>query len=84
LSDADISKAIFALKDIQKALLYQLAIRGYSCQLVATFRRQTDRNIRKTRDTMLKKIRKEFVLALQKKTGTRIKRKIRIDLISLN
>ena len=67
VADADISKAVFALKDIQKELLYQLAIQGYSCQLVAAFRGQTDRNIRKTRDTMLKKIRKEFVLALQKR-----------------
>lgn len=72
VADTDISKAIFALKDIQKELLYQLAIRGYSCQLVAAFRGQTDRNIRKTRDTMLKKLRKEYVLALQKRIDQHI------------
>ena len=52
VTDADISKAIFALKDVQKELLYQFAIRGYSCQMIASFRKQTDRNIRKIRDTM--------------------------------
>ena len=46
VTDADISKAIFALKDVQKELLYQFAIRGYSCQMIASFRKQTDRNIR--------------------------------------
>ena len=72
VADADISKAIFALKDIQKELLYQLAIREYSCQPVAAFRGQTDRNIRKTRDTILKKLRKEYVLALQKRIDQHI------------
>lgn len=45
VTDEDISKAIFALKDVQKELLYQLVIRGYSCQIIAAFREQTDRNI---------------------------------------
>ena len=61
VTDADISKSIFALKDVQKELLYQLAIKGYSCQLIAAFRVQTDRNIRKIRDTMLRKLRKSFI-----------------------
>ena len=65
VADVDISKAIFALKDVQKELLYQLAIKGYSCQLIAAFREQTDRNIRKIRDTMLMKLRKSFMQALQ-------------------
>lgn len=64
VTDADISKAISALKDVQKELLYQLAIKGYSCLLIAAFREQTDRNIRKIRDTMLRKLRKSFVNAL--------------------
>ena len=58
VADADISKAIFALKDVQKELLYQLSIQGHYCQTSAAFREQTDRNIRKIRDTMLKKPRK--------------------------
>lgn len=64
--------AIFALKDVQKELLYQLAIKGYSCQLIAVFRAQTDRNIRKIRDTMLKKLRKSFMQALQNRLDNHI------------
>lgn len=67
VTDADISKAIFALKDVQKELLYQLTIKGYSGQIIAAFREQTDRNIRKIRDTMLRKIRKFFVNALRER-----------------
>uniref|UniRef100_UPI0040578721 hypothetical protein n=1 Tax=Agathobacter sp. TaxID=2021311 RepID=UPI0040578721 len=72
VTDEDISKAIFALKDVQKELLYQLAIKGYSCQLIAAFREQTDRNIRKIRDTMLKKLRKSFMQALQSRVDNHI------------
>ena len=72
VTDEDISKAIFALKDVQKELLYQLAIKGYSCQLIAAFREQTDRNIRKIRDTMLKKLRKSFIQALQNRVDNQI------------
>lgn len=53
VTDEDISRAIFKLNDAQKELLYQLAIKGYSCQLIATFRALTDRNIRKIRDTII-------------------------------
>lgn len=60
------------LKDVQKELLYQLTIRGYSCQLIASLREQTGRNIRKIRDTMLKKIRKSFVQALQQRMDNHI------------
>lgn len=72
VTDEDISRAIFGLKDVQKELLYQLAIKGYSCQLIAAFRMQTDRNIRKIRDTMLKKLRKSFVQALQSRVDNHI------------
>lgn len=72
VTDSGLSKAIPELKDVQKELLYQLAIRGYSCQLIASLREQTDRNIRKIRDTMLKKIRKSFVQALQKRMDHQI------------
>lgn len=72
VTDEDISKAIFALKDVQKELLYQFAIKGYSCQLIAAFREQTDRNIRKIRDTMLKKLRKSFMQALQNRVDNHI------------
>lgn len=72
MTDEDISRAIFELKDVQKELLYQLAIKGYSCQLIAAFRVQTDRNIRKIRDTMLKKLRKSFMQALQNRVDNHI------------
>lgn len=72
VTDEDISKAIFALKDAQKELLYQLAIKGYSCQLIAAFREQTDRNIRKIHDTMLRKIRKSFMQALQNRVDNEL------------
>lgn len=72
VTDEDISKAIFMLKDVQKELLYQLTIRGYSCQFIASLREQTDRNIRKIRDTMLRKIRKSFVQALQERIDNQI------------
>lgn len=72
VTDEDISKAIFALKDVQKELLYLLAIKEYSCQVIAAFREQTDRNIRKIRDTMLKKIRKSFMQALQSRVDNLI------------
>ena len=72
VTDEDISRAIFELKDVQKELLYLLAIKGYSCQLIAAFRVQTDRNIRKIRDTMLKKLRKSFIQALQNRVDNHI------------
>ena len=72
VTDADISKAIFALKDVQKELLYQFAIRGYSCQIIAAFRKQTDRNIRKIRDTMLRKLRKSYIQVLQQRIDNHI------------
>ena len=72
VTDADISRSIFSLKDVQKELLYQLAIRGYSCQMIASFRKQTDRNIRKIRNTMLRKLRKSFIQVLQQRIDNQI------------
>ena len=72
VTDEDISRAIFELKDVQKELLYQLAIKGYSCQLIAAFRTQTDRNIRKICDTMLKKLRKSFLRVLKNRIDNHI------------
>jgi hypothetical protein len=72
VTDRDISNAIFELKDVQKELLYQIAIRGYSCQFIASFRNLTDRNIRKVRDTMLRKVRKALCHALREKINNNI------------
>ena len=40
--------------------------------MIAVFWEQTDRNIRKIRDTMLKKLRKSFMQALQSRVDNRI------------
>lgn len=60
IEEITISNAIKNLKPEQKELLFYLAIRQYSCQKIAEIRKQSDRNIRKVRDTMLKKLRKQI------------------------
>lgn len=40
--------------------------------MIAAFREQTDRNIRKIRDTMLMKLRKSFMLALQNRVDNQL------------
>jgi len=67
VSDEDISKAILDLKDPQKEILFYLAIRQYSCQQVACIRGQSDRNIRKVRDTLLRKLQKKALAALEER-----------------
>lgn len=47
------------LNEAQKETFFFLFLRLYSPQQLAEFRGQTDRNIRKVRDTMLRKIRKK-------------------------
>lgn len=64
-------KTLFSRK-YEVKLLYQLAIKGYSCRMIAVFREQTDRNIHKICDTMLKKLRKSFILALQSRVDNHI------------
>lgn len=64
VTDIDISNTIMELKDMHKEILYYLAIRQYSCQQLACIRGQSDRNIRKVRDTLLKKIHKKVLAVL--------------------
>ena len=64
IEDADIANAIFELKDTHKEVLYYSAIRQYSNQRIARIRCQTDRNILKVKNTILKKLRKKLYLAL--------------------
>ena len=40
--------------------------------MIAAFREQTDRNIRKIRDTMLTKLRKSFMQALQNRVDNQL------------
>lgn len=67
VEDADISKLIFQMKKDHKEILYYQAIRRYSCARIAAIRGQTDRNIRKVRTTLLKKLRKDLGQCLKKR-----------------
>ena len=51
---------IKGLKEEHKEIFYFLFLRQFSPQYVALMRGQTDRNIRKVRDTVLRKIRKKM------------------------
>lgn len=64
VSDMDISQAIAGLKDVHKEVLYYSAIRQYSNQRIAHIRNQTDRNILKVKNTILKKLRKKLYASL--------------------
>lgn len=64
VEDIDIAKAISKLKDVHKEVLYYSAIRQYSNQRIACIRNQTDRNILKVKNTILKKLRKKLYVSL--------------------
>lgn len=64
VEDIDTSKAINKLKDVHKEVLYYSAIRQYSNQWIARIRKQTDRNILKVKNTILKKLRKKLYAVL--------------------
>ena len=57
-ADAVLSRALLRLKEDHKEIFYFLAIRRDSVSEVAAMRRQSDRNIRKIRVTILKRLRK--------------------------
>lgn len=56
-----------ALSEDHKELLFLSTVRLFSSTRIAAIRNQTDRNIRKVRATMLKKIRKKLLPALMEK-----------------
>ena len=60
---------IRALNEDHKELLFLCAVRLFSSTRIAAIRGQSDRNIRKVRGTMLKKIRKKLLAALMDKHG---------------
>ena len=55
---------IKGLKEEHKEIFYFLFLRQFSPQYLALMRGQTDRNIRKVRDTVLRKIHKKMVTQL--------------------
>jgi len=69
-TDGDMSVILRELNEDHKFLLFLWALRQYSSVKIAAIRGQSDRNIRKVRSTMLKKIRKKLLAALTEKVQT--------------
>lgn len=61
VEDVDISALLRGLSENHREILYFSAIRLYSTARLAALRKQTDRNIRKTRFLMLKKIHEKLI-----------------------
>lgn len=59
-----LSKILWELNEEHKELLFLFAVQLFSSTRIAKIRKQSDRNIRKVRGTMLKKIRKKLLPAL--------------------
>ena len=66
-SNRFLSKLFFTLSDEQKEVLYYLFVKQYSTARLATLRGQSDRNIRKLRMTIHKKLQRAFYQHLQEK-----------------
>ena len=62
-----LSKLFFTLSDEQKEVLYYLFVKQYSTTRLAAIRGQSDRNIRKLRTTIHKKLQRAFYQHLQEK-----------------
>ena len=62
-----ISDILYGLNEEQKFLLFLYAVRQYSSTRIAAIKGQSDRNIRKVRGTMLKRIQKKLLAALNEK-----------------
>ena len=67
VTDVELSIILRELNEDHKELLFLCAIRLFSSTKIAAIRGQSDRNIRKVRNTMLKKIRKKLLAALIEK-----------------
>lgn len=62
-----LSKALQELSDGHKEILYFSAVRLYSTLIIGKLRGQSDRNIRKVRNTMLKRIHKKILPYLKER-----------------
>ena len=67
LTEEYLSKILWELNEEHKELLFLCAVRLFSSTRIAAIRQQSDRNIRKVRGTMFKKIRKKLLAALTDK-----------------
>jgi hypothetical protein len=65
VTDEYISKILYDLSEEHKNLLFHCAVLQYSAMRIAQMRGQTDRNIRKIRSTMIRKIQKKLLDYLQ-------------------
>lgn len=63
-----LSRILWELKEEHKELLFLCAVCLFSSTKIGLIRGQTDRNIRKIRNTMLKQIRKKLLAALTEKS----------------
>lgn len=72
VEDSDIAKSIHELKDVHKEVLYYSVIRQYSNQKIACIRNQTDRNILKVKNTIMKKLRKKPYISLCKRQQVKL------------
>ena len=70
VEDADISALLRGLSENHREILYFSAIRLYSTARLAALRKQTGRNIRKTRILMLKKIHEKLIQRLAQRADS--------------
>lgn len=62
-------RPVMELKEEHKEILFFLYLRLYTPQQLADLRGQTDRNIRKVRDVVLRKVRRRVYASLQRRNG---------------
>ena len=67
-SKAYLRKIVEGMKEDHKEIFFFLFLRQYSPQRLAAVRGQTDRNIRKVRDVLLRKVRKKVYTELKRLT----------------
>ena len=67
VTEKELSQILLELNEEHKELLFLCAVRLFSSTRIARIRGQSDRNIRKVRGTMFKKIRKKLLAALTDK-----------------
>lgn len=70
VTEAYLSEALAALSEDHREVLFFSAIRLYSSARIGRMRGQTDRNIRKVRNTALRKIHKKILPALRQREET--------------
>lgn len=70
VEDMDISALLRGLSENHREILYFSAIRLYSTARLAALRKQTSRNIRKTRVLMLKKIHEQLIPRLAQRADS--------------